>query len=1079
MQSRASSDFNHLLLIKASAGSGKTHRLTGEYLRLLFSAENQYKHILAVTFTNKASDEMKSRVIKELYKLSKKEEGSHYMEELKKEFRLPESRIREKATTILASVLHDYSAFSISTIDRFFQQTLRAFTREMGLSGGYKLELDDNLVLTQIIDLMIFELDKPQNKELAGWILDYMRHRIEDGKSWNIKQDIGKLARQLFNEKYKLLDNDDKLKIEDKKQLNNYRQTLLKIIRSWENELKSTGTRALHLMEQFGLNHTDFKHGKNSGFLTFTKLANGDFKEPSSRFFSRVDNLEDWVAAKSGKKAAIESAYHGGLNDCVKQTVNLFKNNLFYNTAVSILQNYHTLGILSDIRNRLQEYQQENNILFLSDTTELLNRIVSDSESPFVYEKTGTRINHYMIDEFQDTSSMQWRNFKPLIKESLDNGHFNLIVGDVKQSIYRWRNSDWELLENRILQDFSNNTIRKNVLETNWRSDFNIVNFNNSVFSTAATILQNKFNASAELQENPNRKITEAYQHVRQHIPSGKNPDEGYVKISFIDASDKENDWKSKALEQLPLEIERLQDQGFALKDIAVMVRKNDEAIEVAEALLNYKEKKPQSGYRYDIISNEALVIGNAQSVKAVIALLRHFQNRDDEIRRMLAVYEFNRFHRGLLPDKAVDNYFNEGAKDFPAEVKPELHRISTLPFYEMIEAFFAMSVDTLNEKENAYILAFLDIVLKFSTDTSSNINDFLEWWDEKGSGKTLFSPDKQDAIRLITIHKSKGLGFGAVILPFLKWDIDHTGNMGPVLWCKPAVNPFNMLGIIPLQYKSSLEKTLFKEDYQKEKLYTYIDNLNLLYVAFTRAKNRIVAIAPKPAGDTVNDITSLLWQAIKSDGANKGEFAPRDYLTEQGNNAVFELGTPTPLPRKTEKESTSKLDLGKWQSIPFNNRLKLRLNSTGFFSEDGSRAYGTLMHEIISSIQVLGDLAGAVEAKYISGEIDAGEKTEITGLLTHILSNPGIVEWYSGKYHVINETEVLHPAFGFSRPDRIMIGDNEAIVVDYKFGEREEEKYKRQVRHYVKLIKEMGYNNVKGYVFYVKTGKVVEVGTI
>ena len=1068
MQNRASSDSSHLLLIKASAGSGKTHRLTGEYLRLLFSAENQYKHILAVTFTNKATDEMKSRIVKELYKLSKGEESDH-SKDLMEQFRIPETQIRERATTILENILHDYSAFSISTIDRFFQQTMRAFTREMGLSGGYKLELDESFVLAQIIDLMIFELDKPQNKELSGWILDYMKHQIEDGKSWNIKQNIAKLAGQLFNEKYKLLPKDDKLKIEDKKQLDDYRQTLLKIIRSWENEMKFIGIRALNLMERFGLNYTDFKYGKNSGFLAFVKMADGDFKEPSPRFFSRADNPEDWTTAKNEKRPAIESAYSEGLNDCVKQAVNLFENNLFYNTAKSILLNYHTLGILNDIRNRLQEYQRENNTLFLSDTTELLNKIISDSESPFVYEKTGTRINNYMLDEFQDTSSMQWQNFKPLIKESLDSGHFNLIVGDVKQSIYRWRNSDWELLESRIPQDFGENAIRNDVLDTNWRSDSNIVNFNNSVFSTAAEILQDDFNVSSKLQENPNRKITEAYQHVLQHIPSDKNPDGGHVRISFLDTSDKENDWKSQALEQLPIEIERLQDQGFALRDIAILVRKNDEAIQVAETLLNYKEKKNQSGYRYDIISNEALVIGNAQSVKAAIALLRYFQNRNEETRRMLAVYEYYRFHRGTLPEKAIGNYFDEGVKDFPEEIKTELNRISTLPFYEMIEAFFAMSADALNEKENAYVQAFLDIVLKFSTESSSNINDFLDWWDEKGSAKTLFSPDEQDAIRLVTIHKSKGLGFGAVILPFLKWDIDHAGSMGPVLWCKPTVEPFNALGILPLQYKSSLESTIFKEDYLKEKLYTYIDNLNLLYVAFTRAKNRIVAFAPKPVKDSVSDVSSLLWKTLKSTGLC-------DYLEEQENSTLFELGSPVPLEHKTERKTPRKLDSGKWQSIPFNNRLKLRLNSIGFFSDDGSRAYGTLMHEIISNIQTIDNLDDAIEAKYISGEIDADKKIEVTALLTRILSDPKVAEWYSGKYHVINETQVLHPAFGFSRPDRVMIGNNEAIVVDYKFGEAEEEKYKRQVQHYIRLIKEMGYNNVKGFVFYVKIGKVIEV---
>ena len=1067
MQKHASSDSEKLLLIKASAGSGKTHRLTGEYLRLLFSADNQYKHILAVTFTNKATDEMKSRIVQELHTLSAGEK-SDYLEKLTSKFTLSETQVRERAKSILENILHDYSAFSISTIDRFFQQTMRAFTREMGLSGGYKLELDESFILAQIIDLMIFELDKPQNKELSGWILDYMKHQIEDGKSWNIKENIGKLARQLFNEKYKLLSKDEKSKIEDKKQLNDYRQTLLKIIRSWESEMKNIGVRALNLMERFGLNYTDFKYGKNSGFLTFVKIANNDFKEPSGRFLSRGDNLEDWLTAKSEKKQAIESAYFEGLNDCVKQAVELFENNLFYNTARSILQNYHTLGILNDIRNRLQQYQQENNTLFLSDTTELLNKIIADSESPFVYEKTGTRIHNYMIDEFQDTSSMQWQNFRPLLSESLAHGNFNLIVGDVKQSIYRWRNSDWGLLETQIPEDFGADAIRNEVLDTNWRSDANVVNFNNSVFAIAANILQDHFNISAET--DAGTKITDAYRHVFQLVPSKNNKNEGHVKISFLDATDKENDWQSQALAQLPHEIENLQYQGFALKDIAILVRKNDEAVEVAETLLKYKEAHPQSKFRYDIISNEALVIGNAQSVKAVVALLRHFQNRKDETCRMLAVYEYLRFHRGALPETAISHYFDEGAKDFPDEIKTKLDSISTLPFYEMIEAFFAMSAHALNEKENAYVQAFLDVVLKFSTEASSNINSFLDWWDEKGCKKTLFLSESQDAIRLITIHKSKGLGFGAVIMPFLSWDIDHAGNRGPVLWCRPTTEPFNSLEILPLQYKSSLADTIFKEDYLQEKLYTYIDNLNLLYVAFTRAKNRIVAFAPKPVKDTVADVSSLLWQTLMRTDSLAG------HLSEQENSAVFELGNPTPKARKSEQVPPVKLDSGKWQSIPFADRLKLRLNSAGFFSDDGSRAYGTLMHEIISSIQTLEDLHDAVEAKYISGEIDADKKAEITALLTRILSAPEVTDWYSGKYHIINETQVLHPAFGFSRPDRVMIGNDEVIVVDYKFGDAVESKYNRQVQHYVRTIKEMGYNNVKGFVFYVKNGKVLEV---
>ena len=1075
MQNRAPSDSQNLLLIKASAGSGKTHRLTGEYLNLLFSAENRYKHILAVTFTNKATEEMKSRMVKELYTLATGEKSA-YTEQLTEKFRLPENRIRERAKEILESILHDYSAFSISTIDRFFQQTMRAFTREMGLSGGYRLELDETPVLAQIIDLMIFELDKAENKELSRWILDYMKSQIEDGKSWNIRENIGKLAKQLFNEKYKLLSKDKKAKIEDKKQLEAYRLSMLSIIGAWENEMKAIAARALNLMQRHNLNYTDFKYGKNSGFLTFVKLANGDFTEPSARFFSRADNLEDWTTAKSGQKAEIEAAYANGLNDCVKQATQLFQNNLFYNTAKSILQNYYTLGILNDIRKRLQLYQQENNTLFLSDTTELLNKIIADSESPFVYEKTGTRIAHYMIDEFQDTSSMQWQNFRPLLKESLAHGNFNLIVGDVKQSIYRWRNSDWGLLENQIPTDFAANGIRDEVLDTNWRSDFNVVSFNNSVFAIAAGMLQDDFNTSANREDNPDRKIADAYRHVSQQVPSKKNRDEGHVKISFLDATDKENTWQAQALRQLPLEIERLQDQGFALKDIAILVRKNGEAVEVAEALLKYKEEHPQSGYRYDIISNEALVIGNAQSVKAAVALFRYFQNRKDETRRMLAVYEYYRFHRHLLPETAISHYFKQDVKDFPEEIKTELNRISTLPFYEMAEAFFAMSAHALNEKENAYVQAFLDIVLKFGTESSSNINNFLDWWDEKGHKKTLFSPDEQDAIRLITIHKSKGLGFGAVVMPFLKWDIDHANNMGPVLWCQPTQKPFNELEVLPLEYKKSLGNTLFKEDYLKEKLYTYIDNLNLLYVAFTRAKNRIVAFAPKPAKDSVADVSSLLWQTLQAVRTRSSFISLGSYLKDMGNSAIFEMGSPTPLAAKSKEQTVLKLEAGKWHSVPLGNRLKLRLNSIGFFSDDGSRAYGTLMHEIISRIETIHDLEKAIDAKYLSGEINADEKTEITSLLTHILSHPPIADWYSGKYRVINETQVVHPSSGFSRPDRVMIANDEVIVVDYKFGEGEDAKHNRQVQHYVRLIKEMGYENVKGFVFYVKQGKAVSV---
>ena len=1074
MPKQKSSDTEKLLLIKASAGSGKTHQLTGEYIKQLFSAENNHRHILAVTFTNKATDEMKSRIVKELFGLSNGDK-SGYLSMLCKTTLLSEKAVREKARQILENILHDYSAFSVSTIDRFFQQTMRAFTREMGLSGGYKIEIDRSIILSQIIDLMILELDNPDNKKLTDWLLAYMKNQIEQGKTWNIRELTGNLANELFNEEYKLFSKDDKKKIHDKTKLENYRQKLERIVYQWENQLKTLGQHALDLMSLHQLQIGDFKGGRNSGLLAFVKFANGDFKKPSEAFHKKADNLDQWLGSKKEKHQDIEMAFYHGLNECVKQATALYADNLFYQTAKSILKNYYTLGILNDIRQRLREYQRENNMLFLSDTTELLNKIIEESDSPFVYEKTGTRINNYMIDEFQDTSAMQWKNFRPLIRESLSKGNFNLIVGDVKQSIFRWRNSDWRLLEEQVPKDLGEHFVDTLVLDTNWRSQSRIVMFNNTFFQTAAQLLQQTFNAGiSSVQNRWNTAITKAYQHVVQEIPPNRSDDAGYVKITFLGNAAQKEDWQTEALEKLPQELEKLQERGFRLKDIAVLVRKNEEATLVAEKLLQYARENRNSKYRYDFTSAEALVIGNSPGVKSVIALLRYFQNRNMPIVRMIAVYEFYRFHKHWMPERAISNFFNNELNDFSHDLKAKLSSIAALPFYEMVESFFAMSEHAIKHSENAYIQAFMDIVLQYSRQISSNINDFLQWWDDKGCRKTLQSMGEQDAISILTIHKAKGLGFGAVVIPFLLWDLDHKGNNSEILWCRPAVEPFNEINILPVLYRKELEDTIFHQAYFEEKVFTYLDNINLLYVAFTRAKDSIIAFAPLSAQkDTVKDVATLTWNTLQEESENN--FAA--FVREESENRLFEYGYPKPIIYSQKDSDSEKISSGDWQSIPFNNRLKLRLSSTGFFSDNGKREYGTMMHEIISRIARLEDLDDAVEKRLLAGEITADQKNEISEQLRKALSGEPVRDWYSGKYEVLNETQLLHPAFGVSRPDRVMLHGQNAVVVDYKFGDTEEQKHIRQVRHYVRLIKEMGYNRVKGYLFYVKSGKVIEVG--
>ncbi|SFT04600.1 ATP-dependent exoDNAse (exonuclease V) beta subunit (contains helicase and exonuclease domains) [Porphyromonadaceae bacterium NLAE-zl-C104] len=1117
MENQQSLDRHLLHVIKASAGSGKTHRLTGEYLRLLFSAPNNHRHILAVTFTNKATDEMKSRIVEELYRLASGADSS-YLAELMDDFSMRQEDVRTKAKTVLETILHDYSSFSISTIDRFFQQTMRTFAREIGLAGGYNIELDETSLLTETIDLMLSELDKPENKTLAEWLLRFMQHNIEEGKSWKIDRQVLDLAKQLFNETYKSFTDEEQSTIQDKEQLEAYKQMLMRIVKSYENEVKSIGVKALSIMQQYGLSYDDFKHKRNSGFLLFTKLAGGNVEKPSTRLIALADNIDLWYSGKE-KENAIRSAYSDGLNECVKQIIYLSDNDREYQTAKHLLRNFYTLGILNDIKQRLRKLQQENNTLFLSDTTELLNDIIAGTDSPFIYEKTGTRVHHYMIDEFQDTSRMQWENFRPLIGESLASGNLNLIVGDVKQSIYRFRNSDWRLLEEQVKEDFQADNIREHVLDTNWRSDAHIVQFNNAFFTKAAINLQNDFNTSSESPQhtegggnnghNIDTQITNAYADLYQQVPPKKADSGGQVRITFL-KDDKETDWKADVLERLPQEIEALQDQGFALKDIAIVVRWNHEAVQVAETLLSYREQHPESPYRYDIISNEALLVRSAQSVKAIIALMRHFRNPKDEICRMMAIYEFYRFQRRSSPDEALQFYREEGHGDFPDEIKGHLGELVSMPFYEMTEHFFTLTTDALDAKENAYVQAFLDIVLKFKESATADLNDFLDWWDETGHRKALFSPEDQDAIRLITIHKSKGLGFGAVIMPFVSWGMDHNTYHNDIIWCKPGSAPFNALGVAPLKYGKGLEDTIFRDSYLEEKRFTYIDNLNLLYVAFTRPKHRLIAFAPIPRKpETISDAADLLWRSItdtaslpdleptatipadpeppasmlalpeptasKPSASRKNYIPLSEYFSEGETESVFEYGKPETVRKPEEKAVADSDKTGKWHSVPFGDRLQLRFNSIGYFSDDGSRDYGTMMHDIVSNVKTLADIPQAVEQKVSAGELAEEERENTIHRLTEILSRPEISDWYSGKYTILNETQVLHPDTGFSRPDRVMIGPDEVIVADYKFGETEETKYIRQVQRYVKPIQEMGYENVSGYVFYVKSGKIVE----
>ncbi|MCD8043185.1 MAG: UvrD-helicase domain-containing protein [Tannerellaceae bacterium] len=1076
-----------LTVYRASAGAGKTHKLTGEYLNLLFARGNSFRRILAVTFTNKATDEMKTRIIQELHLLANGSE-SDYLGQLVKEHSKSEEQIRKEAKSTLIDILHDYSSFNISTIDRFFQQTMRAFTREIGLQGGYGIEMDQELVLSEVIDQLLGDLEKPENKDLLGWLLRFAEDKIENGGDWKLNRDIMSLSREVFKESYKQFNDEVTASLRDKETLENYKNDLFAIIRSVESEAKRLGEKGLNILNRFGLQTTDFIRGTNSPLRLLEKLAAGEMKEPTATFIKLEDNVDGCYAksAEASLKQLIGCVFENGLNDCIKGICSLFSELTDYYTAKEIIRYYYTLGILTDVSAQLAAYREEKNIMLIADTTELLNKVIDNSDAPFIYEKTGTGIDHYMIDEFQDTSGMQWYNFRPLVKESLSHNRTNLIVGDIKQSIYRFRNSDWKLLDEQVQTDFMPGQVTEETLKDNWRSFRHIVEFNNSLFANTPAVLQLIFNESlsessltAAEQERFQTRIMKAYRKSYQQVPSKFQDKEGHVQIEFL-TNDEEADWKEKALEKLPATLEELQRNGYALKDIAILVRTNLEGAMVANMLLGYKEEHPESPFRYDIISDDALFIHSSTAIRFIIALLRHLKNPDDTTNRQMARFTF----------ATLTGNFMNGSADLLKETENELQMLSHHSLYEMVEGIYRLYSKHFPTNEHVFVQAFLDMVSEFNRKERADLSRFLKWWDESGHKKTIHTPDSQNAIRILTIHKSKGLGFKTVIIPFGDWEIDHKPTKPVILWCQPRKQPFNLLQLVPVKYSSVLAKTIFAEDYYHEKLHAFIDNLNTLYVAFTRAKEELIVFAPRPKKikektgecEKVNSIAELLWTALLTPeetipGSEPLISLPGYFNQEEG---LFRMGdwwkTPPPAVKK-EKKQTGEITMEHFVSVSPNDRLELRLKGKGFFFDDPRRKHGTVMHEILSLVKTVEDIPAAVENYYINGLINREEVYVLQQKLEEILHRPEVNGWFNGSGTVLNEVDILFNRGMSRRPDRIIISDRKVSVIDYKFGEQKEKRHHRQVQKYMELISRMGYQDVNGYLWYVELNEIETVG--
>ncbi len=1081
-----------LSVYKASAGSGKTFQLVVEYIRLILENPFNYKHILAVTFTNKATNEMKTRILEQLNLLATGK-PSNYIQHLQEGNNYTEDFIRKRAKEVLKNILHDYNRFSISTIDSFTQRTIKAFNRELGISPNFILELDNEMILAEATDQLLAKVDK--DKKLLKWLKSFSTEKIEENRSQRIDDNIKLLGKELFKEKFQVFFPDEGESVYSRKNLKSFGKELNRIKKEYESTLKNLGKKGVEIISANGLAVDDFS-GKSRGIgAQFEKYANGLQPNITQTVEDAAIEVEKWYTKQSSKKAEIHGIVEKELQPLLVQILNYIRTNEEkYNTAVAVLKQFRTLGILTDLKEEIKILAQEKGLLQISDANLLLSKIIGDSDSPFIYEKTGNYYHHFMLDEFQDTSLLQWENFKPLVINSLAEGNKNLLVGDVKQSIYRWRNSDWNILAEKINDDFQENQRIDKSLVNNWRSDRNIIAFNNAVFENLKEVFEEiQFRAIQDPENIFIEKFRNIYTSVSQ-IPGKEQESNGFVSIKFLPKDEFEEDSLNNLVEQ----VKELQDKGIKASETAILIRANKEGTPVIKKFLEASKQPENKGYNLSVLSNESLFLFASQGVLMIINAIKLLIDSKNDIAKVAL---FNQWMNWLKPELASRGISIAGEKSFGFDFSSEDNRTWKEDFEsvfeaeltgklnEIIQKTFISSLDeTITqissvfqlleiETELPFIQTLIDQAGELKSSLANDLSNLLFWWNEKGYKTSVNINEEVESIRLLTVHKSKGLEFKAVLIPFFNWKTSISGNTAPIHWVEPKQEPFNQFPILPVQHGTNMKNSQFRFEYNEEIVNTYIDVFNLVYVAFTRAKSVLVVHCPAPDEPKKETDSSKPVHYLLNKSLERLSLKPFFSNCFDDDKSVFQLGEIS-VSGKNDKTSDSEI-IQKYVFNDFSERIKLRLSGEDFLINDEKqhsvKNTGKVIHEILAEIETPADLEKSCMNALYEGKINEHEKNEIQTRLLQEFRNPLIKSWFDGSYKVLNERNLLK-ADKLLRPDRIMLRGNNAVVVDYKTGESKSENYHRQVKRYAKTLKETGLERVEGYIWYIQLNEVEKV---
>ena len=1067
---------NHYLHIyKASAGSGKTFTLAVNFIRLLIEQPDNYRHILAVTFTNKATAEMKQRILSQLYGIAHGlKESEAYFEKVQEATGMEESAIRQRASQALTMLIHDYSHFRVETIDSFFQSVLRGLARELNLGTGMTIELDTKRVISEGVDLLLRELSA--SDPTLQWIVSYIGSEIDEGKHWNITDSLKSFARNIHDETYQQHADELRNQLQDADIISALRKKLTQERTQAAKAIEQQAESFFKLLDQHELTVDDLSYSASGVAGYYLKLRGGEHNTSfTSRTTDASQRAEAWATAKSARKKEIVALAANVLMPHLNATEQLRKRETHtINTCDLVLRHLYQLQLINIIHDRILQLNREENRFLLADTCRMLSQMQT-GDSSFVFEKLGYYIRHIMIDEFQDTSRMQWNNFLHILREGLSGGNESLLVGDVKQAIYRWRGSDWRILNGEVNRELGLYTPEEtHRLSMNRRSMREIVEFNNHLFKRCNEKL------TALLGPTYSAPLTHAYSDVEQEH---KDKEEGYVRVADV-AGEKGESADEVMCREVLHTIEELLASGVKESDITLLLRTNTQIQQIVDYMAVHAPTT-------HIFSSDAYRLDASAAVNMLINTLRWIADPEQSVALLQVGIDY---HRMVLTDDLPAAHIialRSKGYGLPDTLISQYDTLQQTPLYELAERLYRTLQLHRIEGEDGYLLAFFDHLAQYCNTTPGGIKEFVRYWDDELKGKAI-PTGGANGIEAMTIHKSKGLEFHTVIIPYCEWELNkHSG----ILWIAATDSPHTTLATNPIPYCEAMKESAFADEYHEEYLQQIVDSYNLLYVALTRPKANLIILKSSTKstigkGKVMNNVAQLITEALGT-----------------GQEGLLEYGTlvPSPQPNTSHKvaETSNPLEApllpldvamcSEELSVHFRQsnlakRFIAQIQEESAIAEDGTMeekpqhatpSYldrGLLLHELFAMIRTADDVPTAIARMLRDGLIDTTEQHEIERITRRALTLPEAEDWFSGRYSLFNECTILYRdddgTISRMRPDRVMSDGERFIIVDFKFA-HERDKHHEQVKGYINRLHEMGHTHVEGYLWYVYENRI------